>query len=157
MAQPNDISLQIPEADQAEIKAAIQVLADKLLPHLTVTLSAEDRQELPKMGEKTVDFVQKSLEFCNHNKELVPPFLDVDEFEIDVKAVTLLRDFLFPLRELMVALEDTMMLSGSEAYQAALIFYATIKTAKKSKIQSAETIYKELSSRFPGSPGKTKT
>jgi hypothetical protein len=46
-------------------------------------------------------------------------------------------------------LSDTMAFSGSEAYSAALMFYNSTKNAMKSKIPKAETIYNDLSARFP--------
>ncbi len=49
-----------PESDLHEIRASIATLRGKLLPHLR-TLSAQERVELPKMGDKTVAFVQKAL------------------------------------------------------------------------------------------------
>jgi hypothetical protein len=42
-----------------------------------------------------------------------------------------------------------MILSGSEAYSAGLMFYNSTKNAAKSKIQKAESIYNDLSARFP--------
>jgi hypothetical protein len=48
----------------------------------------------------------------------------------------------------------TLALSGSEAYAGALIFYNTVKSAMKSKVPKAETIYNDLSTRFPGKPKK---
>jgi hypothetical protein len=60
MTQPNLVSLNISEADLAEFKASINTLSTKLLPHL-ITLSPEERQELPKMGDKTVSFVSANL------------------------------------------------------------------------------------------------
>lgn len=60
MTQPNLVSLNISEADLSEIKASINTLRTKLLPHLK-TLSPEERQELLKMGDKTVSFVSANL------------------------------------------------------------------------------------------------
>jgi hypothetical protein len=121
------------------------------------TLSPEDRQELPKMGNKTVVFVQKALDHCKQNPELVPPFLNVDELAVDVKAVESIRSLYQPLLQITEALADTMTLSGSEAYSGALIFYSSIKSAKKSKIAKAEVIYDDLSARFPKGAGKART
>ncbi|MGE5582977.1 MAG: hypothetical protein ACM3X9_10645 [Bacillota bacterium] len=48
------------------------------------------------------------------------------------------------------ALSDTMMPAGSEAYSGSLIFYSPAREAMRSKVQKAETIYKDLPARFPG-------
>jgi hypothetical protein len=47
------------------------------------------------------------------------------------------------------ALSDTIILSGSEAYSAGLMFYNSAKNASKSKIPKAETIYNDLAACFP--------
>ena len=43
------------------------------------------------MGDKSFAFVQKCLQYSKENPDLVPPFLDVAEFEKDVKATETLR------------------------------------------------------------------
>jgi hypothetical protein len=124
MAQINQISLTIPEADLTEITASINTLRTKLLPYLK-TLSPEERQELPKMGDKTVSFVQKTVEYCRQNSDLVPQFLDVNELAVDVKTVEAIRALYQPLLQITDSLSDTMTLAGSEAYMASLMFYSS--------------------------------
>lgn len=85
MAQENLVSFQISDADMAQIKTAITTLKTKLLPNLK-TLSADERHELPKMGDKTVSFVKKTLDYCSSNTDIVPPFLDVAALKTDVNA-----------------------------------------------------------------------
>jgi hypothetical protein len=43
------------------------------------------------------------------------------------------------------------MTAGSEAYQAALIFYNSVKIAASQGIPGAKAVYEELKKRFPGS------
>jgi hypothetical protein len=155
MPQPDLISLNIPAADLEAIKAAIATLKAKLLPHL-VTLTTQERKELPKMGDKTSAFVQKALEYSQQYPDLVPNYLDLEAFAIDVQAVFQLRELAQGLVPLTDALEDSLMLSGSEAYQAALVFYHNAKNAAKVKTPNATTIYDDLSIRFPGAPTKKK-
>jgi hypothetical protein len=42
------------------------------------------------------------------------------------------------------------MIAGSEAYQAALLFYKAVKMAAEMDIQGAKAIYEELRKRFEG-------
>jgi len=145
----------VESSDWGEIKAAIATLQTKLLPNLQ-TLTAQERIELPKMGDKTVAFVQKALEYGQQNKELVPSFLDMNALAIDVKAVQALRELAQGLNPITDALNDSMTLSGSEAYQGALVFYSNVKNAAKVKAPNAGTIYDDLSARFPGGTTKKK-
>ncbi len=149
MSQKNLVSFDISEADLAEIKSCVTTLQTKLLP-LLKTLSPEERQEMPKMGDKTVSFVQKTLEYCNQNPDLVPPFISTDELAVDVAAVETIRSIYQPLLQITESLSDTMTLSGSEAYSTALMFYSAVKNAMRSNIQKAGTIYNDLANRFPG-------
>lgn len=153
MAQQNRISLTLDEGELAVVNQAIGTLREKLLPKLTI-LSAADRHEMPKMGDKTVAFVDKAHDFAAENPSLVPPFLDMNEFTVDRASVEKLRALSIQLNEVSDAVNDSMMLSGSEAYQAALMFYNSSKNAARSGVQNAENVYKELSERFPGRPTK---
>ena len=153
MSQKNRISVKIPEADLAQIKASIATLQEKLLPHLAF-LSPEERQDMLKMGDKTLGFVQKSLEYCQSNPDLVPPYIDVAELEVDVAATETLRSLYQPISQIYDGLSDTMALSGSESFSTSLMFYGGIKNAKRQDVKKAETIYNDLSARFPGRPPK---
>jgi hypothetical protein len=101
------------------------------------------------MGNKTFSFVQKSLEYCRQNPELVPQFLNVADFEVDLDGFETVRSLSQPLVQITDGLADTMTLSGSEAYTAALIFYSAVKNTAKSKVPKAETICDDLSAYFP--------
>lgn len=149
MAQPNLINLSIPAADLVDIQAALNILTSKLAPHL-ITLSAAERQEIPKMGDKTQAFVAKAREYAIQNPDLVPTFLDMAAFAVDMQAVELLTSLQRQLAPLADNLNDSLALSGSEAYQAALIFYRNIKMAARSGVPNAKTIEEDLSNRFPG-------
>jgi hypothetical protein len=155
MPQQNSIAVKIPEAELAEIRGAIGVLKAKLAPHLA-SLSAQDRHELPKMGDKTVAFVQKAYEYGSRNRELAPAYLDLEAMETDLRAVELLRELSQGISPLCEALDDSLTLSGSEAYQGALLFYGAVKGAAKAKAPKAESVYQELSNRFPGGAAKKK-
>jgi len=144
----NRISVTISEEAQANILKALAVISQNL-PEL-VNLSASDRQMLPKMGDKSVAFVNKNLEYAKQNPAIVPTFLDLVEFEKDTVAANSIKKVLIPMEQLLEKLGDTYLLAGSEAYMAALIFYTAIKGAAKAGVPGMKTIYDDLQSRFPG-------
>lgn len=149
MEKENKISLSISEADMQAIQAAIKTLQDKLLP-LLVQLDAEDRQEINKMGDKTVSFVTKAYEHALQNPDLVPSYMDLAEMKIDLDAVETLRQLGNPLGQLAQFVNDSRMLAGSEALREALAFYNAVKGAAKLKVGASQQIYEDLSVRFPG-------
>jgi len=144
----NKVSVTISEEASANIQQAITVIL-KNLPEL-INLKEDERQALPKMGDKTVSFVSKNLEYAKQNPRVVPAFLDMREFEKDAAAVNDLRKVLIPLQQLTEKLDDTVMQAGSEAYTAALIFYNALKGAAKAGEPGMKNIYDDLQARFPG-------
>ena len=153
MITKNQVSVEIPEADLVAVKDAIQILNEKLLPHLK-NLSAEDRREIPKMGDKTFVFVSKAHAHMISNPNLVPPYVEVEELKEDLEAVQTLKQVYGPLRQLADLLDDTMLLSGSEAYIGALAFYNYVKGAGKAGVPGTDMIYGDLQKRFPGNSKK---
>ena len=68
------------------------------------------------------------------------------------------------LHNLALQLEEgisgTEMSAGSEAYQAALVFYHSVKLAAVQDVPGAKVVYEELKTRFPGGrrkAGETET
>ena len=149
MSQQNLVTVSITPEELKQISGAIDTLRTTLLPKLKA-LKPDERMELPKMGDKTVAFVKKALEHCTQNPELAPQYLDVSEYQKDVVAVETLKTLHSPISQIAEALSDTMILSGSDAYSAALMFYNSVKIAKKSNVAKAGTIHDDLSERFPG-------
>lgn len=154
MIQENRISVKIPSEDLTAIRAAIQVLQDKLMPHL-VPLSVDERHSLVKMGDKNVAFVSKCKEFIEQNPNLVPQYISVEEIKTDLAAVETLRSLLNPVAQIASALDDSIMLSGSEALVPALSFYHHIKGAARVNVPGAKTILQELKTQFAKKSRKT--
>jgi hypothetical protein len=146
-ALSNRISLDIPADDMLAIQSALKTLQDKLQPHL-VDLGPDERRKLPKMGAKTVDFVSKTLSYASTNPQLRPAFVDIDEFSRDLSAVGTLRALQQPLNQLADMVDDSLLLSGSEAYAAALACYQSIKSAARLNMPGAATIASDLAERF---------
>ncbi len=145
----NRISLDIPEADLQAVRDALQVLQDKLLPHLLAPVP-DERRELPKMGDKTVAFVRKAVEYARADASLRPSYLDVEEMEGDLQAVDILASMQRPLGQLLAGLDDSVLAAGSEVYSGALAYYQAVKGAARARVQGAETIANDLRKRFPG-------
>lgn len=151
----NQVSISLSAADLQAINGAVATLQGKLQT-IMIALTKEERMVLPKMGDKSVTFVEKALEHALANPTLVPPYVNVAELQKDVVAVQSLLKVLNPLLQLCEGIDDTIMQAGSEAYSASLAFYATVKGAVKSGVPMAKSIEDDLSQRFP-SRGKNKT
>ena len=145
----NKHAQEIPVDVLAEAKTKISEVIAALSPY-TVTLTPAERHELPKMGEKTYSFVSKAHELALQNPQFCPQFLDMDAFAIDFNDAERLRSLLNLAQQLESAIDDTQMASGSEAYQAALIFYNAVKQASSQSVLGAKEVYDELRKRYPG-------
>jgi len=147
MPEPNRISIAITPEDLEAGMAGLAAMEEKFNPYLK-DLDKGERKGLPKMGDKTVNFVGKSLDYTEANPNLVPPYLDKTEFRKDFVAVQTLTTVLRRVEKFHDMLDDTILLCGSEAYKAALSFYKAVQNAVKLGVPGAEVIYNDLKSRF---------
>jgi len=147
MANENMLSAELSPSDFAALQDAIQVFKDKL-PFL-INLTPLERRAFPKMGDKSMPFVHMALDFAKGNAGLVPPYLNVAEFEKDLKLVKSLTELAQDINMLAEGLDDTIMLAGCEAYKSALVFYRSIKTAKEMNIPGIDTVHESLRKSFP--------
>ena len=157
MAQENKISTQIPSQTMTGINEHLNALNTALKDVLVFNLTAEERQSLRIMGDKTLAFVQKSIEYAKANPALVPAYLDMNEASKDFELTHDLYSILQKVNTLQRALEDTMLVAGSEAYDAALIFYNSVKGASRVNVPGSEAVYNDLQQRFAVKPKKTET
>jgi hypothetical protein len=110
---------------------------------------------MPKMGEKSISFVEKAYDFARQNPNLTPSYLEMAAFGTDftdAHGLWTLHNMVLRLEE---GIGDTEMAAGSEACQAALVFYKSVKIAAAQDIPGAKAVYGELKTRFPGSKRKT--
>ncbi len=118
----NLISLTLTEADHAAIADALSTLESKLTG--LISLSAEHRRSLNKMGEKSETFCRRTLVTMNENPKLIPAEVDVAEAQRDLAQLDALRPHIARLRTLTGRAEDSAMALGSDAMVAALEGYA---------------------------------
>ena len=149
MSQQNQVAIQIPAAVLQSILKLIADLQTALAPYV-ITLTPTDRKTLLKMSDKSVAFVTKTLDYTKSNPEFNPSFLSVPDMQIDADAVNQLQPLLNKVQQIADNLDDSVMLSGSEAYVAALLYYNNVKQAMKGNVPNAKTIYDDLSQRYSG-------
>lgn len=148
-----NISIELKENVVQEILQLIQQIEAKLT--FLINLTPEERHALPKMGDKSVSFVQKALELAQQYPTLVPPYMDVDELRRDFKLAENLRTIFNALSVLYEKISDTYLAAGSEAYLAALSFYNSAKQAAKQNIPGTDYVVNELGKRFERKPYKS--
>ena len=121
----NRINQTISEADRQAVLDAFTTILTKL-PFL-VDLTPDERRELPKMGDKSVAFVRKSVEMAQEGAAYLPGAFDAVEFKSDMTLYDTLLPFLQKATKLQELLDDTLVLVGSDLYVAALDHYSAAK------------------------------
>src|SRR5690242_14566021 len=81
MGNDNRVSATLSAQDTADILAALQTIRSKV-PFL-VTLSAQERREMAKMGAKSVGFDDKCVAYMQSNPEFLPGFVPAEEVKKD--------------------------------------------------------------------------
>ena len=147
MSKENIVSIQLPAKDLQTVIQKLQEIKTIMQPHL-VALQPSERMRLPKMSDKTLPFVQKATEYAQAHQDFSPPYLNANELAIDLKAVEDLTRIYREADQLCKNLDDTIMLSGSEAYAEALAYYQAVKQAAKRNVPNARTVYEDLRKRF---------
>jgi hypothetical protein len=122
----------------------------ELLAPFAVTLTVDQRQSLPKMGDKSLPFVEKAHELALLNPQLLPAFVSQDDFTVDFTDAHNITPLAVTAQQVQQVIDDTRLLAGSEAYQAALSFYNSVKQATKQNVPGAKAVYDALKARFAG-------
>ena len=151
MASANRISLEITAAQKTAIVDAVTALK-AALQGIIINLTKEERQSLPKVGDKTLAFDEKCKAYMASRPELVPGFIDMAELAKDRKLVADLLPCLQEIAPICEGLEDTVSLAYTDIYIADLAFHANVKQAAKRGVPGTDTIYDDLKERFPGRP-----
>jgi len=144
----NKHNASIPEDVLAQVLTKVNEIK-LILASCMVPLTPTERQEMLKMGEKTLAFVEKAYAFATENPHLLPAFLDMDAFGTDFADAHNLVTLVNSIRQLYENVSDTEMAAGSEAYQAALVFYNSVKVAAAQDVSGAKAVYEDLKTRFP--------
>jgi len=139
----NRLSLDITDAQ----KAAVTKASDDLTTAtevFNVVIDKEEVKSLPKVADGRLPFVDKCVEYSVSNPEFLPPFADVPEFEKDLQAFKDIREMVRPLRQVLDNLENTMYVSGSEAWQAAMNYYRSVQFHARMGAPGAQAVLDDL-------------
>jgi hypothetical protein len=148
MSNDNRISAVLSDEDVAAVQGALATIRGAL-PFL-VTLSGQERRELPKMGTKSIGFDEKCTTYMANPAEFVPWYVDPAEVAKDRALRAQLLRFAIELETLSGSVDDTVRLVSSEVWMADLAYYQSVREAAHRGRDGAQDI---LSPRFPGSRG----
>jgi hypothetical protein len=140
----NLISLSFSTEDLKAIDTALGTL-EKHFSSL-ISLSADERIALARMGSKSEAFCRQTLTILSQNPAVIPPSFDLKEAQSDLANFDLLRPRFTRLHQLIEKADSSEMALGSDVMSAALEGYALLKVAGKG--QGLEAIRHDVGTRF---------
>ena len=140
----NLISLDITAAQVAAALDALTALEDAI-PGL-ISLDAEERRRLTKMGRKSEVFCRQALSVLAQNPQIVPPNLGLADAQADLLALDRLRPVLDRLQRLAARGADTEIALGSDVMGVALEGYGLLKVSGRN--EGLDGMRRELSARW---------
>lgn len=143
----NNISIEFTEVELQALREAMATMRSILDPHLKA-LTPQNRIKLPKMNDGTSPFVEKAINYAKTDGKFLPPYVEMTELEKDWVAYKNLLPLYQDLKQLESNLNDTLMLTGSEAYVGALGYYNSVKYGARLNVADAKVIYEDLRRRF---------
>ena len=108
----NLVSLDLSADQIAAMDQAIATLEALTKPF--ITLSADDKNSLVKMGDKSVAFCQQTALVLSQNKDALPAGFDYTEMEDDLAAYAALQGRVLRIREVLAKMDDTQTAIGSD-------------------------------------------
>ncbi len=148
MTNNNLISITFTEEEVQQIETALtsieQIISDKV-----INLTPEERQLYGKLGNRTENWVKRISEYMDQKPELVPIYLDKDEFDRDMKTRETIMPMLRRITGIHESLDDTTKLLSTDIYNASLGYYNNIKLISRQNIPGTTNIAKDLAAQFP--------
>ena len=140
--------------DPADKTAILQKVSEaiSLMPYL-INLTPKERHDIPKMGDKSVSFVNKSIEYANIHSNEIPASMPPADVQQDFDAHDELRIIRNAIGSLYESVDDTMMALGSEAFQGANAYYRIFKSAARMNRPGMDAVVEDLGQRYPGPKG----
>jgi len=146
----NLISLDITPDAIAKVDEAIQILEAFTAPFITLT--NQQKQELFKMGDKSILFCQQTAMVLEQNQDVLPPTFNYEEMKTDLADHAALAPRVLRIREVLAKMEDTQIALGSDVMVASSEGYALMKLFGKA--EGLTELQDAMRLRRPGRPRK---
>ena len=113
-----------------------------------INLTIEQNQRLHKMGDKSVAFVTKTMDYSMDRPDLVPSCSDLADFRRDYDLANKLRNLLEILQPVVQKMKDSYVLVGANTFSSSRKIYAYIKAAALAGAPGATAISNDLRKRY---------
>ena len=118
------------------------------MPYLILLTTKEKKQGM-QLGNLAPTFLQRSLLLAKNNPNVVPSFIDMSDWGLDVQDHRSLCEIRTQLNKLQDAVNCTIIALEQEAMRVSLSFYKVAKSAETQGVMGASMIVDELSQMMP--------
>ena len=118
------------------------------MPYLILLTTKEKKQGM-QLGNLAHTFLQRSLLLAKNNPNVVPSFIDMSDWGLDVQDHRSLCEIRTQLNKLQDAVNCTIIALEQEAMRVSLSFYKVAKSAETQGVMGASMIVDELSQMMP--------
>ena len=118
------------------------------MPYLILLTTKEKKQGM-QLGNLAPTFLQRSLLLAKNNPNVVPSFIDMSDWGLDVQDHRSLCEIRTQLNKLQDAVNCTIIALEQEAMRVSLSFYKVVKSAETQGVMGASMIVDELSQMMP--------
>jgi hypothetical protein len=112
------------------------------------TLTPAERKRLIGIGFKNLGFIERAYASAVANPTLVPRYLKIETFKMDVEDFARKRNLVEILEQFQFQVTDAMFVASDVAYRDALSYYNGIKEAARQRVPGAEAVYNALKDFF---------
>jgi predicted transcriptional regulator len=147
----NRVQRAISAAEYATVTGLINDLEKFLVPY-TVGLTPEERKGLPKINVDNRMFIQDALNEMKlpSSSNIMPAFFKPLDVEVDLTMFDQCEALTSRLSSLARKVDNTRILSGSEAFSSALTFKRLADAAEAAGVPGADQTARKLRERFAG-------
>jgi len=149
-----NLKIAFSEADYLQVREDIIELKNKF--PFAVNLTPKEKSRYLRLGNKTLMFMQKSLQCYTETPELQTGFLQVAAWRNDWETMQRLEKLLAQVNTVQEILQDTVTALRMENTTAALTFYNILKSAAQQNVPGTTEILAELKTMLPGNFKKKK-
>lgn len=151
MSQKNESAVNITEKELKDFLGHVEAISNGLQSRIKFTV---DPREVSGMGPKSFSFARDALRHMQSHPDLVPNVVNLDDFVVDLTDFERLNVLSTNIQTLLDLVNNAAILAGSEANDAARIFYRHMREDAKSGVPNTKSIYDDLSRRYPNTPTK---
>ena len=141
------------ETTKQALRTFLEIITSK-----APVLSNDDRRTYGSVAEQNKLKINKGRTYMQQFPELVPTFIDREEFERDFQARTDAEELMMLAEEGVRKLSDMKILLDYDNYQDVLAFYRSVRYSASEKVSNAVTVYNDMKQFFPHTgSGKTES